>query len=66
MSDGQDLKNAPGISANHQNGSWRAVITLLIIVGVIVIGAFYMWGERISEERERPGYPAEGNAAPQT
>jgi hypothetical protein len=31
--------------------SWGAVISIVIIVLMIVVGAFYAWGKRISEER---------------
>ncbi|MBP9816896.1 MAG: hypothetical protein KBD05_02610 [Candidatus Pacebacteria bacterium] len=30
------------------------LITLLIIVAIIVIGAFYTWGERVAEDRQVP------------
>ncbi len=29
--------------------SWGAVISIIIIVLMVIIGAFYAWGERISE-----------------
>lgn len=29
--------------------SWGAVISIVIIVLMIIIGAFYAWGERISQ-----------------
>jgi phosphoribosylcarboxyaminoimidazole (NCAIR) mutase len=30
--------------------SWGVIISIVIIVLMIVVGAFYAWGERISEE----------------
>lgn len=30
--------------------SWGAVISIVVIVGMIVIGAFYAWGKRIAQE----------------
>jgi hypothetical protein len=34
--------------------SWGAVISIVIIMLMIIIGAFYAWGERISQERTLP------------
>ncbi len=31
--------------------SWGAMASIIIIVFMIVIGAFYTWGKRIAEER---------------
>lgn len=31
--------------------SWGAVISIVVIVLMIVIGAFYSWGKRISEQQ---------------
>ncbi|HVW82351.1 MAG TPA: hypothetical protein VHC68_00120 [Candidatus Paceibacterota bacterium] len=31
--------------------SWGAVISMVIIVLMIVVGAFYAWGKRIAQER---------------
>ncbi len=36
-------------SAKQQ--SWGALISIVVIVGMIITGAFYAWGERIAEER---------------
>jgi hypothetical protein len=35
----------------HRNASWGAIIAIVIILAMIVIGAFYAWGQRIDEER---------------
>jgi len=34
--------------------SWGAIISIIIIVLMIIIGAFYAWGERISENNNLP------------
>jgi hypothetical protein len=44
-------------SAKRQ--SWGAVISIVIIVAMVVIGAFYAWGKRIAEERALYGTAAE-------
>ena len=31
--------------------SWGTIISLLIIVAMIVVGAFYAWGKRIAAEQ---------------
>ncbi len=31
--------------------SWGAIIAMIIIVLMIVVGAFYAWGKRVAEER---------------
>jgi hypothetical protein len=35
----------------HRNASWGAIISITIILAMVIIGAFYAWGQRISEER---------------
>jgi len=34
--------------------SWGAVISIIIIVLMVIIGAFYAWGQRISESNNLP------------
>jgi uncharacterized protein HemX len=34
----------------HRNASWGALISIVIILAMVVIGAFYAWGQRITEE----------------
>ena len=29
---------------------WGVVISIIVIVGMIVVGAFYAWGKRIAQE----------------
>jgi len=41
--------------------SWGALISIIVIVLMIVVGAFYAWGERIAEEQR---YPADQVPAP--
>ena len=39
----------PGIPSPTQQ-SWGTLISIVVIVLMIIIGAFYAWGERIAEE----------------
>ena len=34
--------------------SWGVVISIIVIVGMIVVGAFYSWGKRIAEQNALP------------
>lgn len=43
----------PGVPSAKQQ-QWGVVISIVIIVLMIIIGAFYAWGERIAENR---GFP---------
>lgn len=36
---------------DHRVGSTGSVIAILLIVLLLVIGAFYIWGQRLSEQR---------------
>lgn len=38
----------PGVPSEKQQ-SWGVLISIVVIVLMIVIGAFYSWGKRISE-----------------
>lgn len=39
-------------SEPHENqGSAGSVIAILLIVSLLVVGAFYVWGQRVSEQR---------------
>lgn len=40
---------SPGTPSPKQQ-QWGAVISIVIIVLMIIIGAFYSWGKRIAEE----------------
>lgn len=41
---------SPGIPSPKAQ-QWGVVISIVIIVLMIVIGAFYSWGKRIAEEK---------------
>ncbi len=47
------MENQPQIPAppSAKQQSWGVVISIVIIVLMIVIGAFYAWGKRIAEEK---------------
>lgn len=51
-------ERAPGIPSQKQQ-QWGVVISIVIIVLMIIIGAFYAWGERIAENQAYPS-PAAG------
>jgi len=34
--------------------SWGALISIVIIVLMIIVGAFYAWGERIAQNQQYP------------
>lgn len=44
-----NLQTQPGIPSPAAQ-SWGAFISMIIIVLMIVIGAFYAWGQRIAQE----------------
>ncbi len=55
--------HVPGIDPNdmeepHARGSAGSVIGILLIVFLLVVGAFYVWGQRLSEERATRVTPA--------
>jgi len=41
----------PGIPSPQQQ-SWGALVSIVIIVLMVVIGAFYAWGKRIAEQNQ--------------
>jgi uncharacterized protein HemX len=48
-------------SQDHKSGgSTGSVIAILLIVILLVIGAFYVWGQRLSEQRASRMVPAVG------
>ena len=49
--------NAPYASPTKKQQSYGALVSIVIIVAIIVIGAFYVWGKRISEGQPAP-FPA--------
>ncbi|MBI4065987.1 hypothetical protein HY412_02230 [Candidatus Kaiserbacteria bacterium] len=40
----------PDATPSRRQQSWGVVISIVIIVLMIVIGAFYSWGKRIAQE----------------
>lgn len=43
--------------------SWGAIIAMLIIILMIVVGAFYAWGKRVAKERGLLPAPAATSSA---
>ncbi len=41
----------PGVPSRKQQ-EWGALISMIIIVLMIVIGAFYAWGKRVSQNTQ--------------
>ena len=37
-------------AAASRNASWGTIIVILVMLGMIVTGAFYAWGKRIAQE----------------
>lgn len=46
----ENTPSSPLGTPSPQAQSWGAVISIIIIVLMITIGAFYSWGKRIAEE----------------
>jgi hypothetical protein len=44
-----DQSSPPGVPSPKQQ-QWGVVISIVIIVLMIVVGAFYAWGKRIAEQ----------------
>jgi len=42
----------------HEHGSAGSVVAILLIVALLVLGAFYVWGQRLSEQRAEHAIPA--------
>jgi hypothetical protein len=47
----------------HKNASWSAIISIIIILAMVIIGAFYAWGQRISEERAAQSQERSSNSS---
>jgi len=54
---GETQQPIPGIPSPKAQ-QWGVVISIVIIVLMIVIGAFYSWGKRIAEEKALLTAPA--------
>lgn len=39
------------VPAAPKNQSWGAFIVIFLILAMIVLGAFYAWGERVSQQQ---------------
>lgn len=39
----------PGVPSQKQQ-QWGALISIIVIVLMIIIGAFYAWGKRVAQE----------------
>jgi hypothetical protein len=44
-------KVVPAGVPSPQAQSWGAVVSIIIIMLMVIIGAFYAWGERIAQDR---------------
>ncbi len=45
------VASLPGVPSPKQQ-QWGVLISIVVIVLMIVIGAFYAWGKRIAQEQE--------------
>lgn len=46
------------VEEHHPRGSAGSVIAILLIVLLLVVGAFYVWGQRLAEQRAQQTVPA--------
>lgn len=51
-------KPLPGVPSQKAQ-SWGVVISIVVIVLMIIIGAFYAWGARVAENSAYPGATAQ-------
>jgi uncharacterized protein HemX len=49
-SESQQVTAAPANDI-HRNASGGALVAIVVILTMIVVGAFYAWGKRVAEER---------------
>jgi hypothetical protein len=52
-----DTETVPPVSpdiAKQKAASWGATIVIVLILGMIVVGAFYAWGQRIARTQVVP------------
>jgi len=56
------MEPTPRISdePERKTGSAGSVIAILLIVFLLVVGAFYVWGQRLAEQRDGQTVPAVG------
>lgn len=38
-------------AAASRNASWGTIVVLIVILAMIITGAFYTWGKRVAEEK---------------
>lgn len=43
--------SVPGVPSQAQQ-SWGTLVSIVVIVLMIIIGAFYAWGNRIAQEQQ--------------
>jgi NADH:ubiquinone oxidoreductase subunit 3 (subunit A) len=48
----QDEKLLPPGVPSHKAQSWGVLISIVIIVMMVTVGAFYAWGKRIAQNQE--------------
>lgn len=51
------MEPAPTPTNNSASNSYGSVLSILLIVLVLVLGAFYVWNKRINEERPQNATP---------
>ena len=47
----ENIPSQPGVPSPKQQ-QWGTVISMIIIVLMIVVGAFYAWGKRIAQNSQ--------------
>jgi len=43
------MDTLPSPESKQKQASWGAIIVILLIVTMVVVGAFYAWGQRTAE-----------------
>lgn len=51
------MEPAPRPTTNATSNSYGSVLSILLIVLVLVMGAFYVWNKRINEQRPQNATP---------
>ncbi|HUY05318.1 MAG TPA: hypothetical protein VMV62_01200 [Candidatus Paceibacterota bacterium] len=46
-------ESLPGVPSPKQQ-QWGVLVSIIIIVMMIIVGAFYAWGKRIAQEQQYP------------
>lgn len=50
MEQHQEPTNRPGVPSPAQQ-QWGALISMIVIVLMVIVGAFYAWNKRVAEQR---------------